>query len=55
MKNEFAGQAELKLYFEKEWEEEEFEYDGENYNFTNPDHEFFYEYKKIEKPEDGKS
>ena len=54
MKNEFAGQAELKLYFEKDWEEEEFEDDGEHYNFTNPDHQFLYEYKESEKEEENK-
>jgi len=55
MKNDFAGQAELKLYFEKNWEEEEFEDDGENYNFTDSDNEFLYEYKgrNVEDKKDG--
>jgi hypothetical protein len=44
----------LKLYFEKDWEEEEFEDDGEHYNFTNPDHQFLYEYKESKKEDKNK-
>jgi len=54
MKNDFAGQAELKLYFEKDWEDEEFEDDGEHFNFTNSDHQFLYEYKESKKEDKNK-
>jgi membrane associated rhomboid family serine protease len=50
MKNEFAGQAELKLSFENSWEEEDSEDDGVNYDFTNPGQEFLYEFKESQPP-----
>jgi len=45
MKDEFAGQAELELYFEKNFDDDEYQDDGTNFNFTNPEQEFSYEYK----------
>lgn len=50
MKNDFAGQAELELYFEKNWEEES-EDDGNNYSSTIPEREFLYEFKEMKEPE----
>ncbi|WMN06563.1 rhomboid family intramembrane serine protease [Marivirga arenosa] len=48
MKDEFAGQAELELYFEKNFDDDEYQDDGTNFNFTNPEQEFSYEYKTKE-------
>lgn len=48
MKDEFAGQAELELYFEKNFDDDEYQDDGTNFNFTNPEQEFSYEYKSKE-------
>ena len=49
MRKDFAGQAELKLSFEHEMEEDED--DGLNFDFTEPNQAFNYEYKPIDKKE----
>lgn len=49
MRKDFAGQAELKLSFEHEFTEEED--DGMNFDFTESNQEFHYEYKPSDKKE----